>query len=467
MALVPVLCPNCGASIEIDSNEETYTCKHCGTSFVTEKVINNNNYSTVHNITNNITKVINGQSSDDSDDFCNRGLSHLKLENFDEAKKCFAEAIQKEPSGGLYYFYYLVAITKNFTSIKGYFDNLIIYNNGDEYYFMLDYIFKLLNDTQRKELTEEYGFNLKDDKAAFVFDVANKFYSSSLLNEPLIKEQNYLLDDQDELNKKIFEQLDNSQRTKLSNTIENCLQDMMEQRLDFSKMFSDLCNLYFEYFNTEKFYKTYLNKVKSSGGRLVINELTRKIYETDGVLKIDDPEITKLDFRLDNSTEDFNKIEITNNLVDFLLSGSAIPVFKTIEFKDDVPLFKVEQFFTFYLLSTNTELVVLPSNIADKKLTLNLNFRFGQDINSNKINTQFKIAKNIKLKIKAVVKDRTGIFTYLSKHTSTEKGIYTYTLAIKKGKTKKQKRDLSMLGWFIAGVVALGIIIFFGIKILT
>lgn len=467
MALIPVLCPNCGASIEIESNDETYTCKHCGTSFVTEKVINNNSYNTVHNITNNITKVVNGDTDDDADDFFNRGLSHLKLDNITDAKRCFAEAIRKDPSGGLYYFYYLVAATKKFTSVEGYFNNLIIYNDGADYYFKLDYIFKLLNNEQLSLLTKEYGINFKDGKSAFVFDIAKKFYSTSLVKEPLVNEQYYLLNDPDNFNNKIFELLDEKSREKLASVVEDCLQDMMTKKLDFSKMFNNLCNLYLGYFNIEKFYKSYLKKAKGSDGTLVINELTRKIFEKDGVLKIDDPEITMLDFRLEESTDDFNKIIITNNLTDFLLSGAALPVFKTIEFENDVPLSKVEQFFNFYLLSTNTEVVILPSNIADKKLTLNLNFRFGKNTDSNKIATKFKIAKNIKLKIKAVVKDRTGIFTYISKHTSTEKGIYTYSLSIKKGKTKKQKRDLSMLGWLVAGAIALGIIVFFGIKILT
>lgn len=465
MALIPALCPNCGASIEVDPKAETYTCQHCGTSFVTEKIVNNNNYSTVHNVTNNITKVINGQDVDDANDLCSRGLSHLKLENFEEARKCFSEAIRKDPSMGIAYFYYMVAITKNFTFVKGYFDYLIIYNDQDDYYFKLDYIFKLLSEEKRKELTDEYGLNFSKDKEDLIFDVATKLYSK-FFDDQFASQQNYLLDDPDELNAKIFNEINKVQRETLSEIVEQTLHNMMEKHLDFSKMFSALSNYYFEYFDVKKFHDDTLKKAKQNNGLLVINNLTRRFFETHGVLEIKDEEIAKLDFRLDALAEDFDKIIVSNNLTDFLLSGPQLPTFKIVEFADDVPVSKVEQFFNFYLLSTNTELVVLPSEIEDKKVTLNLNFRFGKGTDSNQIYTKFKIAKNIKVKIKATVKDRTGIFSYLSKHTSTEKGVYCYSLAIKRGHTKKQKRDLSMLGWFIAGGVALAVLIFFVLKLI-
>lgn len=53
MPLVPAICTQCGANIEVDDSHEASICKYCGTAFITEKAINNytTNYTT--NITNN------------------------------------------------------------------------------------------------------------------------------------------------------------------------------------------------------------------------------------------------------------------------------------------------------------------------------------------------------------------------------------------------------------------------------
>lgn len=50
MALVPAICIQCGAQIEVDDTHEAGICKYCGTAFITEKVINNY----VTNVTNQI-----------------------------------------------------------------------------------------------------------------------------------------------------------------------------------------------------------------------------------------------------------------------------------------------------------------------------------------------------------------------------------------------------------------------------
>ena len=50
MSLVPAICTQCGAQIEVDDSHEAGICKYCGTAFITEKVINN--------YTTNITKHI-------------------------------------------------------------------------------------------------------------------------------------------------------------------------------------------------------------------------------------------------------------------------------------------------------------------------------------------------------------------------------------------------------------------------
>lgn len=68
MALIPTRCTQCGANIEVDDSHETGRCQFCGTSFITEKVINNYNQTinidneeaneAVHRITVNERKYI-------------------------------------------------------------------------------------------------------------------------------------------------------------------------------------------------------------------------------------------------------------------------------------------------------------------------------------------------------------------------------------------------------------------------
>lgn len=49
MALVPAICTQCGAQIEVDNTHEAGICKHCGTAFITEKVINNYTTNVINN----------------------------------------------------------------------------------------------------------------------------------------------------------------------------------------------------------------------------------------------------------------------------------------------------------------------------------------------------------------------------------------------------------------------------------
>lgn len=51
MALVAAKCTQCGASIEVDDGKETGKCPHCGTTFVTQQVVNNYHIHITQNIT--------------------------------------------------------------------------------------------------------------------------------------------------------------------------------------------------------------------------------------------------------------------------------------------------------------------------------------------------------------------------------------------------------------------------------
>jgi len=41
--LVPAICTQCGAALEVDPSQEAAVCKYCGTAFIVEKAIHNYN----------------------------------------------------------------------------------------------------------------------------------------------------------------------------------------------------------------------------------------------------------------------------------------------------------------------------------------------------------------------------------------------------------------------------------------
>ena len=47
MPMVPAICTQCGAALQVDSAKDAAICSHCGTPFIVEKAINNFN-TTVH-----------------------------------------------------------------------------------------------------------------------------------------------------------------------------------------------------------------------------------------------------------------------------------------------------------------------------------------------------------------------------------------------------------------------------------
>lgn len=61
MALVPAICTQCGAAVEVDDTKDAAICKYCGTPFIVEKAIKNyNTYITTHNDFNGATINIQG-----------------------------------------------------------------------------------------------------------------------------------------------------------------------------------------------------------------------------------------------------------------------------------------------------------------------------------------------------------------------------------------------------------------------
>lgn len=107
MPLVPAICTQCGAQIQVDDTQEAGICKHCGTAFITEKAINNyNTYVTNNNnfaganvvIVNEPKKkqpfVLGNKPKDDSNFYKNLQASQAsKEETIEEKRAKIAERV--------------------------------------------------------------------------------------------------------------------------------------------------------------------------------------------------------------------------------------------------------------------------------------------------------------------------------------------------------------------------------------
>ncbi len=163
MALVPAICTQCGAQIEVDNSHEAGVCKFCGTPFITEKAINK--YTTVHNVTQNITKIIYGNEKDEASDYFVRGVTQLKIENWVEAYKAFNKACKIAPQVAKYWLYSVVAQTENLTTLNEICldEDRDIFCGGEKAYTALKSFVKLADDRDFENAEEEFGLAFNGD----------------------------------------------------------------------------------------------------------------------------------------------------------------------------------------------------------------------------------------------------------------------------------------------------------------
>ena len=101
MGLVAAKCTQCGANIEVDASKEAGVCSHCGTAFITEKVINN---YTIHNhntVNNNIAATINVKKGDGVGDLLRRYKAFVIKKNFNSAADLVTQMDEKFPDSGI------------------------------------------------------------------------------------------------------------------------------------------------------------------------------------------------------------------------------------------------------------------------------------------------------------------------------------------------------------------------------
>ena len=115
MPLIQARCSNCDGEIEIDSDKMAGKCKHCGTLYITEEVINNYNTVNQYHTTQHITKNIYGNDSLDAEDYIKNGEVFISLEDYLKAEIAFNNAINQNPADWRGWFGIVKTKTSNFT----------------------------------------------------------------------------------------------------------------------------------------------------------------------------------------------------------------------------------------------------------------------------------------------------------------------------------------------------------------
>ena len=154
----PAICTQCGGTIEIDETKESGVCKYCSTPFITERVINNYITKTSHHVTENVTKIVYGQEKDEGGDFFRRALTLLELEEYVDACDALRKAVKLSPQRAEYWFYRVLAESKNLTSTTVFFhDEHDRFYGCEEIYTCATRFFKLATEEDKASLFERFG----------------------------------------------------------------------------------------------------------------------------------------------------------------------------------------------------------------------------------------------------------------------------------------------------------------------
>jgi predicted RNA-binding Zn-ribbon protein involved in translation (DUF1610 family) len=108
MALIAAVCSRCGGQIQVDNSLETGICPFCGTTFITEKIVNN--YHTNNTFTSNvvINKVGNAPDYDVAVLIAN-GFAFIKIHEWDKLLKLSLRIQDEFPRASWGYMFQIMA----------------------------------------------------------------------------------------------------------------------------------------------------------------------------------------------------------------------------------------------------------------------------------------------------------------------------------------------------------------------
>ena len=197
MPLVPAICTQCGSPIEVDNAKEAGICPHCGTAFITEKVVNN--YVTNHvsntTVSQTIVKNIYGREKTEAEEYVARGLSFLGLGEYIKAAECFEKAVKSEPGNIENHILLYRALTFDF---RLYYGGLtgpdcscpISFRLSGQDEVSLDDVFghieRLAKKADISALQKQYGHTFRADKAFWLesFRTAARLYDAQRNKRP-------------------------------------------------------------------------------------------------------------------------------------------------------------------------------------------------------------------------------------------------------------------------------------------
>ena len=97
MPLMPAICTQCGARLEVDPNCEAAICKYCNTPFITEKAINNYNTTYVTNIGHLHADVVHINDDSSRDSRVKSGETFLEFNDYTSAEDTFSKLTKECP----------------------------------------------------------------------------------------------------------------------------------------------------------------------------------------------------------------------------------------------------------------------------------------------------------------------------------------------------------------------------------
>ena len=100
MAVITLVCGQCGGQVGLDDTREFGFCNHCGTKILIKQDIihNTTNYNTQHTTNQVINKTIIGKEQNEAEDYIRNGNVFLSLGEDFSADKAFKEAIKLNPA---------------------------------------------------------------------------------------------------------------------------------------------------------------------------------------------------------------------------------------------------------------------------------------------------------------------------------------------------------------------------------
>lgn len=115
MPIVPAICTQCGAQLNVEDSKEAAVCPNCNTAFIVEKAINNYHNTYVTNIGSIHANNVYFSGDQKLEEHLRSGVAFLRLANYKSAKEVFQRVTEDYPYDYRGWYGLIRTITKEFT----------------------------------------------------------------------------------------------------------------------------------------------------------------------------------------------------------------------------------------------------------------------------------------------------------------------------------------------------------------